>query len=124
MTPELTRRIVSGLVMAIVVLGVTWTGGLPFRMLAAAISLLVSYEWSRITSLNQRNFTGNMTGWVGIILMSANIDFCNPAMSIPPLPGCAITVQLGIAMRGVTGGFPPGAVDRGRSRISSAAIGL
>src|SRR3546814_6177819 len=46
MTPELTRRIVSGLVMAIVVLGVPWTGGLPFRMLAAAIALLVYYARS------------------------------------------------------------------------------
>src|SRR3546814_10200761 len=89
MTPELTRRIVSGLVMAIVVLGVTWTGGLPFRMLAAAIALLVYYEWSRITSLNERNFTGNMTGWVGIILLSANIAFGNPDMSIPLLSGLA-----------------------------------
>src|SRR3546814_16806875 len=82
MTPELTRRIVSGLVMAIVVLGVTWTGGLPFRMLAAAIDLLVYYEWSRITSLNEHNFTGNMTGWVGQIILSANITFGNPDMSI------------------------------------------
>jgi len=122
MTPELSRRIVSGLVMAVVVLGVTWTGGLPFRMLAAAISLLVYYEWSKIASLNERNFTGNMIGWVGIILLSANIAFGNPDMSMPLLGGLAITVALGIALRGGTWWLPGGVVYAGLSGISLAAI--
>lgn len=51
MSPELKRRIWSGLVMAAVVLAATWVGGLPFRVLSAAIALLVYFEWSTITKL-------------------------------------------------------------------------
>lgn len=45
---NLQLRIVSAVVLAIVVLGLTWLGGLPFRLLCAVISVAVFYEWTRM----------------------------------------------------------------------------
>ncbi|MEP9398442.1 phosphatidate cytidylyltransferase [Mesorhizobium sp. KR2-14] len=42
---NLQLRVISGIVMAVVVLGLTWLGGLPFRVLSSAISLAIFYEW-------------------------------------------------------------------------------
>ena len=44
MQSELRLRILSGIVLAIVVLAATWFGGLAFRALSAGIALLVYYE--------------------------------------------------------------------------------
>src|SRR5690606_8889775 len=41
MSRELRLRVVSGIVLAVVVLTATWLGGITFRLLAAAIALLV-----------------------------------------------------------------------------------
>ncbi|MDY6961948.1 MAG: phosphatidate cytidylyltransferase, partial [Pseudomonadota bacterium] len=83
MSLELKRRIISALIMAAVVLAATWAGGMPFQILAAAISLLVYFEWSTIARLTERNFTGNLVAWVALILLAANIAFGDPAMSMP-----------------------------------------
>jgi phosphatidate cytidylyltransferase len=45
---NLQVRIISSVVLAAVVLAVTWLGGLPFRLLAALISAVIFYEWSRM----------------------------------------------------------------------------
>ncbi|MFI0848315.1 phosphatidate cytidylyltransferase [Mesorhizobium sp. IMUNJ 23232] len=45
---NLQLRIVSALVLAAVVLAITWFGGLPFRVLAAVIAVAIFYEWSRM----------------------------------------------------------------------------
>jgi phosphatidate cytidylyltransferase len=45
---NLQVRIISAVVMAAVVLGLTWFGDLPFRLFCALISAAVFYEWSRM----------------------------------------------------------------------------
>jgi len=47
---NLQQRVISAIVLAAVVLTLTWVGGLPFRLLAAAIGALVFYEWTTISS--------------------------------------------------------------------------
>ncbi len=122
MTPELKQRIGSGIVMAAVVLAATWFGGLPFRMLAAAIALLIYFEWSTITSLNERNFSGNLVAWVALILLAANIAFGDPDMSMPLLSGFTITVALMVLVGGGTWWLPGGLLYAGLSGVSLAAI--
>ncbi|QPC92866.1 phosphatidate cytidylyltransferase [Mesorhizobium sp. INR15] len=46
---NLQLRVISALVLAIVALGLTWLGGLPFRLLSAAISAMIFYEWTRMS---------------------------------------------------------------------------
>ena len=42
---NLQLRFLSAVVLAIVVLGLTWLGGLPFRLFAALIGAAIFYEW-------------------------------------------------------------------------------
>ncbi|SOC38743.1 phosphatidate cytidylyltransferase [Rhizobium subbaraonis] len=68
MSTELRLRIISAVVLAIVVLAATWAGGFPFRLLAAAMALLVYYEWSTITRLGAVDPRGNAFGWAATAL--------------------------------------------------------
>lgn len=45
---NLQLRVVSAVVLAVVTLGLTWLGGLPFRLLCAAMTILIFYEWTRM----------------------------------------------------------------------------
>ncbi|TPM42031.1 phosphatidate cytidylyltransferase [Mesorhizobium sp. B2-3-4] len=45
---NLQLRVISAVVLAIVALGLTWLGGLPFRLLCAVMSALIFYEWTRM----------------------------------------------------------------------------
>jgi phosphatidate cytidylyltransferase len=46
---NLQLRIISAVILAVAVLLITWCGGLPFRILSAAIALAMFYEWSRMS---------------------------------------------------------------------------
>ena len=50
---NLQLRVVSALVLAVVVLGLTWIGAAPFRMLAAIIGALVFHEWSTVSGMRR-----------------------------------------------------------------------
>lgn len=63
---NLQLRIVSGVVLAVVVLALTWLGGVPFRLLAAAIGALVFYEWSTVSNLRR-----DRPLWVGAWILVA-----------------------------------------------------
>jgi phosphatidate cytidylyltransferase len=58
-------RVISGIVMAVVVLGLTWAGGAAFRVLAAAIGAAVFFEWEAITWVRQTG-RSRLLGWVCI----------------------------------------------------------
>ncbi|TIN44679.1 MAG: phosphatidate cytidylyltransferase [Mesorhizobium sp.] len=45
---NLQLRVISAVVLAVVTLGLTWLGGLPFRLLCAAMTILIFYEWTRM----------------------------------------------------------------------------
>lgn len=66
---NLQLRIVSGVVLAVIVLALTWMGGVPFRLLAAAIGALVFYEWTTVSNLDRdRPLWLGAWGLVAIIL--------------------------------------------------------
>ena len=46
---NLQLRVISAVVLAIITLGLTWLGGLPFRLLCAAMSAVIFYEWTRMS---------------------------------------------------------------------------
>ena len=45
---NLQLRVISAVVLAVFTLGLTWLGGLPFRLLCAAMTILIFYEWTRM----------------------------------------------------------------------------
>lgn len=81
MRSELRLRVISGIVMAVVVLAATWAGGMPFRLLSAAIALLVYYEWSTITRLAEIDFRGNAFGWAATAAACAMTVFGEAEMA-------------------------------------------
>ncbi|UVK37055.1 phosphatidate cytidylyltransferase [Mesorhizobium sp. AR10] len=46
---NLQLRVVSAVVLAAIALGLTWLGGLSFRLLCAAMSAVIFYEWTRMS---------------------------------------------------------------------------
>ena len=54
---NLQLRVISAVVLAAVVLTITWIGGMSFRVLAALIAMAIVYEWCTIArgGMNPRN---------------------------------------------------------------------
>ncbi|WP_337184381.1 phosphatidate cytidylyltransferase [Shinella sp.] len=122
MQSELRLRILSGIVLAVVVLAATWFGGLAFRVLAATIALLVYYEWSTITRLAEVDFRGNAFGWLSVALVSALVLFSFDELALPVLIGAAVfAVAYALATR-ASGWLAGGIVYSGLTVISLAAI--
>jgi phosphatidate cytidylyltransferase len=63
---ELGLRIISAVVLAVVVLTLTWQGGIWFRGLAALIALLIYYEFSSIVATKMRDVGATAIGGAGL----------------------------------------------------------
>ncbi|MGV0819895.1 phosphatidate cytidylyltransferase [Martelella sp. AMO21009] len=63
MTQELRLRIVSGAVLAAVVLLITWAGGSLFNLLAVAIGFLVFYEWLEMSRARDGQVNRSVGRW-------------------------------------------------------------
>ncbi|MCO5733918.1 phosphatidate cytidylyltransferase [Rhizobium sp. SSA_523] len=122
MSPELKKRIGSALVLAVVTLAATWMGGLAFRLLAALISLLVYYEWSRMTRLADTDFRGNALGWLATACVAINLVIGDEGLGVPLIGGFTITALLLKAIRGGTGWLAGGIFYSGLSAVALAAI--
>ncbi len=123
MASELKQRIISAIVMAVIVLYATWMGGFAFRIVAAAIAILVYYEWSTIARLGERDFTTHAFAWLIIGLVAGNTLFGDDAMAMPILSGGVITAALLTLLRRTgTWWLPGGILYAGLSGISLAAI--
>jgi phosphatidate cytidylyltransferase len=70
---NLQLRIISAIVMAAVVLVLTWLGGLPFRLLSALIAGAVFYEWTRMSRRAPANGLGLLPEALMALLLVALI---------------------------------------------------
>ncbi len=68
---NLQQRIISGVILALVVLLVTWLGGFAFRLLAVAIGAAVYVEWRTITALDAG--TSAKIAEFGLVIVFATI---------------------------------------------------
>lgn len=84
---ELRLRIVSALVLAALVLGVTWIGGWPFRLVWALVAGFVAYEWFMIVSARYAT-----AGGAGVAIAAVALGFA--PVSGPALAGAAALVAL------------------------------
>lgn len=122
MQTELRLRIISGIVLAAVVLAATWYGGIAFRLLAAAISVLVYYEWSTITRLPDSDFRGNAFGWATVAGIAGLVIFGFDEMALPVLLSAIVLSTLYVLAVTKNGWLPGGIVYSGLTAISLAAI--
>ncbi len=122
MQSELKLRILSGIVLAVVVLVATWLGGLAFRVLSAAIALLIYYEWSTITRLVETDFRGNAFGWLSVALVSGLVLFGFDEFALPLLiAAVAVGIVYCLALK-ASGWLAGGIAYSGLTVISLAAI--
>lgn len=122
MQTELRLRIISGIVLAAVVLAATWYGGLAFRLLAAAISVLVYYEWSTITRLPDSDFRGNAFGWATVAGIAGLVIFGFDELALPVLLSATVLSVLYAFAVTKNGWLAGGIVYSGLTAISLAAI--
>jgi phosphatidate cytidylyltransferase len=122
MSEELRLRIQSGIVMAVVVLATTWLGGIAFRVLAAAIALLVFYEWSTMTRLKETQRTGFVLAWMAVVLIAAAVVLGFLPFASALLFGFTLLSVAIVARNGGSGWLPGGILYAGLSGISLAAI--
>lgn len=86
---ELRLRVVSALVLAAVILGVTLFGGWPFRLIWTAVAGIVAYEWLAMVSRKNAVAGGIGVGLAGL------------ALGLLPLSGAALAGVAALA--GLTG---------------------
>jgi phosphatidate cytidylyltransferase len=70
MSQELKLRIVSAIVLAVIVLSITWIGGQTFTLLWAVAALLILREYNRICS-TKISFVHNLASFVALFLIIA-----------------------------------------------------
>ncbi len=122
MSRELRLRIISGVILAAIVLAATWYGGLGFRLLAAAIGLLVYYEWSTMTDLHGRDPQGNALGWLGLVLIAGATVMDASVYSMEVLAAFVVVAALIVAVRQKSWWLPGGIFYSGLTVIALAEI--
>ncbi len=122
MSRELRLRIISGIVLAVIVLAATWYGGLGFRLLAAIIGLLVYYEWSTMTDLHGGDPQGNALGWLGLVLIAAATAMDASVYSMEVLAAFVVVTAIMVAVRQKSWWLPGGIFYSGLTVIALAEI--
>ncbi|MDO9415415.1 phosphatidate cytidylyltransferase [Pararhizobium sp.] len=122
MQKELQLRILSGIVMAAVVLVATWLGGIPFQVLAVLIALLVYYEWSTITGLAANDQFGNSFGWLSQAVVAGLVLTGAIELALIVLAGAAVLAALWTVFLRKSWWLPGGIFYAGLVGISMSAI--
>lgn len=122
MSRELRLRIISGIILAVVVLVATWYGDVVFRLLAALIGLLVYYEWSTMTGLHERDARGNAIGWFGMAVIAVTTALGESLYSVQALIVFVAVTAVLVGVRNKSWWLPGGILYAGLTAISLAEI--
>jgi phosphatidate cytidylyltransferase len=87
---NLQVRVISAVVLAVVVLAITWFGGLSFRVLGAAIGAAILFEWLAMTSAVS-NSQSRLIAAVALGVTLVALIFGYPAFV------CLVILALGVA---------------------------
>jgi phosphatidate cytidylyltransferase len=82
MSRELRLRIMSGVILGVLVLAVTWAGGIWFRILAVTIMVLIHHEFSTMSGAPEKTPLANTIGWLAVIATGLFVLFSLPAMAL------------------------------------------
>lgn len=97
---NLQLRTISAIVLAAAVLALTWAGGLPFRLLSAAIVLAIFFEWSAMS--RPRSDSAWTTGSLGILPEVAILLFAGALVAgVPALALIGLVAVFTLILWGV-----------------------
>jgi len=122
MQQELKLRIISGVVLAVIVLLATWYGGIAFSLLSALIGLLIYYEWSTITKLATEQPVANAIGWVGQAAIAVAVVAGTLEYSLLLLVLFFLIAVGFVFTSGVSRWFPTGIIYAGLTGIALSSI--
>jgi phosphatidate cytidylyltransferase len=97
---NLQLRVVSAVVLAIVALGLTWLGGLPFRLLCAAMSAVIFYEWTRMSRPAAGAGLGFLPEALLVIFIAALIAGLPASWLLPLVAALVVVTAVGARIRG------------------------
>lgn len=113
---ELKQRILSGIVLGLAVLVLTYFGGLPFRLFAALLAILIYVEWTAIIRARAVSMPAYIVGWAIVVFVAlltvlgagreavvAIILGCGLVAMVSWLTGSAAWFVLGIVYAGFSG---------------------
>ncbi|SIQ01106.1 phosphatidate cytidylyltransferase [Rhizobium sp. RU20A] len=122
MSQELKLRVLSGLVMAALVLAATWYGGMAFAILSVLIGLLVYFEWASMTGLGQRDPEGRALGWLAVVSTGISVLVADLETSLVTLLIFTVLAAGWAQFRGRSHWLTAGIVYSGLTAIALAAI--
>lgn len=117
---NLQTRVLSAIVLIAIVLPVTWYGGLPFRLLCAAIGAAILYEWLRMSSDLAGDHKSILAAMLAVVL--ALLLLAAPALYV--LSALAIAVGAALALSRVRGAGREAAVGLAYAGLSAVALAL
>lgn len=119
---NLQQRVISAIVLGVIVLALTWFGGIWFRLAAAVIGAVMLWEW--LTMAAAKTEAGGRTlAWsvLGIVLALLLLGF--PAWMLLALLTIGVVVTVGHAQTNALTQWPAGGlIYAGLSAISLAAL--
>lgn len=93
-SPELRLRIISAVCLAVPVLLLTWAGGIWFRCFAAALGLLIYYEFAGMADLKTREPAELLVGWATVALTGLLVVLAMPYYAVLVLAAGALVSAL------------------------------
>lgn len=119
---NLQLRIISALVLAAVVLTVTWFGGLWFGLLSAAIGLAMLYEWLTMAQ-GVSDAVNRLLAWAGLAVTLCLLVLGYPKSVVLGVLALAVIIVAGHAALRASRQWPAtGLAYAGLSAISLAAL--
>lgn len=97
---ELRARIVSAVILGVLVLFLTWLGGVWFRILSVTIALFIHYEFTGIIHSRDRDPAGFIIGWAGLAGAAILILFDLQFLALVAVFATAVLAALPSVMRG------------------------
>jgi phosphatidate cytidylyltransferase len=119
---NLQQRVISAIVLAVIVLALTWLGGTYFRLLSAGIALAMFYEWSAMSrSAANAPYQWLAAGLLTLVLLLLVAGF--PAVTVLLALAAAVAVSATVAVIGKQGSWnTAGLAYAGLSGVSLALL--
>jgi phosphatidate cytidylyltransferase len=97
---NLQLRVISAVVLAMVALGLTWLGGLPFRLLCAVIAGVIFYEWTRMSRPAGGGGLGALPEALVLVFIGALISGLSAPLLLPLVATLVVITAVAAHVRG------------------------